>query len=457
MRYLCVVMALVCGLLSQAFAGDFWQKAKAVFEGKKQQDSRVHLVLWHSFGGSLNYALDKIVNEYNQSQHKYYVEAINKSNYQNSLTAAATAYRSSTQPNMLVSYEIGTAMMIYSNGAIIPLYELEKMTGITIDQSDFWPAVSGYYSVDGKLAGLPFNSSSPVLFYNKKALAKAGVTHPPVTWQELTKVGEKLIQSGQGCVMTAAYPSWLLLEEFSAWNNLAFASANNGFDSMKPKLRFDNQTVADFLTQLKAWQAKGIFQYGGRLGSADTLFTSGKCAMIVHSSSMLADYSKLTTFKVGVAKIPFWQTKDTRKPQNTIIGGGAIWMFALPKNTPNADLIYKGVASFYQFLAQPKIQAQWAMDTGYVPATKSAYELMQKEGYYKKDPNALIAVESLNNAPPKPYTLGIRLGNFPLIRQENDSMLERIFSNQQSVDDALEDAVDKGNKLINQFYRQNKV
>ncbi|GGG08964.1 hypothetical protein [Cysteiniphilum litorale] len=82
---------------------------------------------------------------------------------------------------------------------------------------------------------------------------------------------------------------------------------------------------------------------------------------------------------------------------------------------------------------------------------------MQKEGYYKKDPNALIAVESLNNAPPKPYTLGIRLGNFPLIRQENDSMLERIFSNQQSVDDALEDAVDKGNKLINQFYRQNKV
>ncbi len=453
-----LISILAFFVTSSAYADtSFWQQAKAVFSNNQHKHpNRTEIVFWHSFGGSLGASLRKIVAEFNDAQNTYYVVAVNKSNYENSLTSAATAFRSHTQPNILLSYEIGAAMMIHSGGAIIPLYKLLNMTGVKINTHDFWPAVGGYYSVDNKLAGFPFNSSSPVLFYNKNVLEKAGIKTPPRTWQQMDTFAKRLQGVGQSCIFTTGYPSWILLEEFSAWNNLPYASENNGFNSLSPKLLFNNKTVVDFLTQLYHWAQEGIFMYGGRLGSSDSLFTSGKCAMTMQSSSMIADFSKVKSFKTGVAPIPFWKTNTNTHPQNTIIGGGALWTFALPKDTPNKAKIYKGVALFYQFLSKASIQAEWAKATGYIPATKSAYNLLKQEGFYQKNPYAEVALQELNNLPPKPYTKGIRLGNFPLIRQVNDAMLEQIFSGDQSAKNALQDGVESGNRLIMQFYQQNR-
>ena len=458
--YYIVLLFLSLTLLNSAYADNnsqgFFEQVKAAFVKKTQKDDgRIPIVVWHSFGGSLGAALRKIVKEFNESQHQYRVVAVNKSNYQNSLTSAATAFRSGTQPNIILTWEVGTAMMLHSAGAVIPLYKLLAMTGVKVNTDDFWPAVAGYYSVDGKLAGFPFNSSSPVLFYNKDALAKAGFSHPPKTWQALNAFAKSMQVSGQSCVFTTGYPSWILMDEFSAWNNLTYASDNNGFDSLKPTLEFNNTKMVAYLSQLYQWSEKGIFVYGGRLGSSDSLFTSGRCAMTMQSSSMLADFQKLKNFKVGVAPIPYWQVKDNSTPQNTIIGGGAYWTFKLPENTQEKAKIYKGVALFYKFLSTPKIQAQWASNTGYIPATKSAYELLTKQGFYKKNPMAKVSLASLNNKAPKPYTKGIRLGNFPLIRQENDSALELIFSG-DNAQKTLDGAVKEGNKLIQQFYQQNR-
>lgn len=422
----------------------------------KNNTKKIKIKFWHSFGGELGNILNKIIMEFNNSQNKYYVIGTNKSNYENSLTAAATAFRSGNQPNILLNYEIGTAMMIHSGGAFIPLHTLLKNTNIKINTNDFWPSVRGYYSEKSGLAGFPFNSSSPVLFYNKNIFKKAGINHPPSTWQEVNAISKKLIKVGCKCTFTSGYPSWILLEEFSAWNNLQFATGNNGFETMNPKLTYNNKIVRQFLNQLRIWSNKGIFMYGGRLGSSDSLYTSGKCAMTMESSSMITDFSKLAHFKTGVSKLPIWKVNDNSKPQNTIIGGGALWTFKAPKNTPNKKELYRGIALFYKFLSQPNIQAYWAKKTGYVPSTKSAYLLLKKEGFYIKNPSAKVALDELNNAPPKPYTKGIRLGNFPLIRQLNDSTIERIFSNQNSLKNTLSATVKSGNKLIAQFYQQNR-
>ena len=449
-----VILSISFGVFAE---DSFYQQAKVIFfPPLNKQDKRTTIVIWHSFGGKLNATLQSLFREFEQSQDEYKIEDVNKSNYENTLTTAATAYRAKTQPNILLSYEIGSAMMINSGGAIIPLYQLLEMTHTDINTNDFLPAVRGYYSSNGKLEGFPFNSSSAVLFYNKTIFTKAGIANPPRTWQEFETVAAKLKKVGQSCALTVSYPEWILLEEFSAWNNLPFATDNNGFNSMNPKLEFNNPKITAILSEFQKWSKDGSFMYGGRASSATPLFTTGKCAMLMNSSSLIGDFSSIKTFEFGVAQLPFWQATPQDKPQNTIIGGGAFWTFNLPPNTPDKDKIYKGMALFYKFLARPEIQAQWAQATGYIPVTVSAYELLNKQGFYAKSPKSKVALDELNNLPPKPYTTGIRLGNFPLIRQINAGALETIFSSNTSVKQTLDDAVVQDNKLIEQFYQQNR-
>ena len=67
--------------------------------------------------------------------------------------------------------------MMSARGAIKPVHELMKETGVAFDP-DALPARRwrGYYSLpDGRMMSMPFNSSTTIMFYNKDAFKKAGL------------------------------------------------------------------------------------------------------------------------------------------------------------------------------------------------------------------------------------------------------------------------------------------
>lgn len=130
---------------------------------------------WHSMEGELGKEVDSTAQRFNDTHPDYKIVPVYKGNYEQSLSAGIAAFRTGNAPALLQVYEVGTATMMASK-AIKPVYEVFKEAGINFDESQFVPTVAGYYtdSKSGHLLSQPFNSSTPVLYYNKDAFRKAG-------------------------------------------------------------------------------------------------------------------------------------------------------------------------------------------------------------------------------------------------------------------------------------------
>lgn len=406
------------------------------------------IYFWHSMAGSLENVLNNIVQQFNNSQSEYQIIPVYKGDYTEALTALVAAFRADQQPAIAQVFEVGTATMIYPKGIIVPVFQLMQEAQINLTAKDFLSAVAAYYSDEhGTLLGMPFNSSSAVLYYNKDAFQKAGLNpnKPPTTWPQLIEDSKKLLAAGYSCGFTTTWPSWIQIETFSAWHNVPLATKENGFKGLGARLIFNNPLVIRQIASLVKWQKENVFRYGGREDNALSLFTSGQCVMLFESSGSLGDLQQDVDFHLGTTFIPYWP--DIKgAPQNTIIGGAALW--ALTGFSKN---VYKGIAKFFAFLASPKIQVQWQEATGYVPITKAAYQLSKKNGFYRRNPGAEIAIKELSNKPPTAYTRGLRLGNYSEIRQINAEEIEAALTEQKSPQQAMNDAVKRDNRLLQNF------
>ncbi len=116
---------------------------------------------------------------------------------------------------------------------------------------------------------------------------------------------------------------------------------------------------------------------------------------------------------------------------------------------------YAGAAAFLKFLSKANNQAKWHQITGYLPTTKAAYELSKKQDYYKKNVGADIAIRQITLNPPTVNSKGIRFGNLPQIRSILDQELEAVLNGSKTPKDGLDEAVERGNKLLREFEKAN--
>lgn len=408
---------------------------------------------WHSMEGELGKEVDSLAQRFNQAHPDYKIVPVYKGNYEQSLAAGIAAVRTGRAPAILQVYEVGTATMM-SSKAIKPVNEVFKDAGISFDESQFVPTVAGYYTdaKSGKLLSQPFNSSTPVLYYNKDAFKKAGLDpeQPPKTWQDLAAYSAKLREAGMKCGYASGWQGWIQIENFSAWHALPVATQNNGFSGTDAVLEFNKPVQVRHIQLLEDMNKKGTFTYFGRKDESTEKFYNGDCAITTASSGSLADIRHYAKFDYGVGMMPYDATVPDA-PQNAIIGGASLWVM----NGKDANT-YKGVAEFMQFLAQPEIAAEWHQKTGYLPITTAAYELTRKQGFYDKNPGADIATRQMLNKPPLPFTKGMRLGNMPQIRTIVDEELEGVWTGKKTPQAALDTAVQRGNLLLRRFEQQTK-
>lgn len=403
---------------------------------------------WHSMEGELGVEVNSLAQRFNESHPDYKIVPTYKGNYEQSLAAGIAAVRTGRAPAILQVYEVGTATMMASQ-AIVPVYEVFKDAGIAVNEKQFVPTVSGYYSdaKTGHLISQPFNSSTPVLYYNKDAFKKAGLNpdEPPKTWQELAKDAAALRKAGMSCGYASGWQGWIQIENFSAWHGLPVATRNNGFDGTDAVLEFNKPTQVRHIQLLQTMNKKGDFTYFGRKDESTAKFYNGDCGITTASSGSLADIRHYAKFNYGVGMMPYDETTPNA-PQNAMIGGASLWVM---KGKDAAT--YKGVAAFMQFLAQPEIAAEWHQKTGYLPITTAAYELTRQQGFYDKNPGADIATRQMLNKPPLPFTKGMRLGNMPQIRTLVDEELEGVWTSKKTPQAALDNAVSRGNILLRRF------
>lgn len=407
---------------------------------------------WHSMTAVNGEWVNDLARQFNESQKDYKIVPTYKGQYDESMTAAIAAFRAGNAPHILQVFEVGTATMMASKGAIVPVGQVMKDAGEKFDPSAYIPAVAGYYTApNGQMLSFPFNSSTTIFYFNKDAFKAAGLPtdKAPATWPEVVAAAAKLKASGHKCPFTTAWQNWTQLESFSAWHNVEFATKNNGLSGLDTRLKVSSPLHQRHVENLASMAKQGLFIYKGRGNVPEASFVSGECAMIATSSGFYGNVAKNAKFAYGLTALPYYPDVPGA-PQNTVIGGASLWVMAGKKPEE-----YKGIAKFFSFISTPEVQSASHKRTGYLPITTAAYQLTDKSGFYKEHPGTDVAVtQMIRKVTDK--SRGIRLGNYVQIRAIEDEELEQVWSGKKTAKEALDAIVTRGNEQLERFQKANK-
>lgn len=407
---------------------------------------------WHAMQGELGREVERIAADFNASQSEYKIVPSYKGLYTETMTAAMFALRSQQHPAILQTAEIATATMMSAKGVIIPVFELMREQNVEFAPDAYLPAIASYYSDSaGNMLSFPFNSSTPILYYNKDQFRLAGLDADMslATWPQVEVAAKKLRERGIRCGITTAWPAWVNIENFSSLHNVPIASRGNGIGGFDAELLINNPVVTGHVAALVDWQKTAVFDYSGRTNEAEKRFYNSDCGILISSSAARADIIANAKFEIGYGMLPYWPNVSGA-PQNSIIGGGTLWVL---QGRPEAE--YKGVARFFAFLSRPEVQSAWHQWTGYLPATKAAYEQTRESGFYERNPGTDISIKQMTLNPPTDNSKGLRLGSYVVVRDVIQEELEDALAGRKTTKAALDDAVRRGNEVLRQFQKIN--
>ena len=407
--------------------------------------AQTDIQFWHAMGGRLGEVVEEIATKYNASQDTYNLVPTYKGGYEDTMTAGIAAFRAKQQPNIIQIFDAGAATIINAKGATIPIEDLMAEHSGGFNGEDYIEGVRYFYAdSDGKMIGMPFNSSTPLLYYNKDILSKAGIDAPPATWEEFEAMAPKIKEAGYQALAQSHSP-WIFSENFHSRHNLQLATGNNGYDSTDVKILYNNDEMKMHWSKVKEWLDNDWYGFYGRgWGDNQDAFVQQKVAMWLGSSGSFGGLSKSAEFEFGASYLPYWKS-IIEEPKGTFIGGAALFAMAGKPDEEN-----KGVADFMAFLTSPEMQYFWHKETGYVPITNAAYDLAKSDGYYESTPDAEVGILQLSQ-PGGEWTKGYRLGFYVQIREAMYKQYDNIFSGASSVDAAFDAMEEESNALLERF------
>lgn len=438
-------------------AGSAALAATPLIRPANAQAAKTKITWWHAMTGPLGEQVNVIAKGFNESQAQVEVEAIYKGGYADLMNATIAASRAGQAPNLVQIFEVGTATMIAARKAVKEVWELAKETGAHIDPKNYIPAVRGYYSLpDGRMASMPFNSSTAIMWVNKDAFEKAGLdaAKPPATWDDVTKAADTIKSKNAAEIpMDTSWFSWIMVEQYSAIHNIPFASKGNGFESLDAVLEINSKPHVAIIDRLLKMAKDGTFKYGGRDNAPDPVFLSGKSAISFNSSAYRGALARSAKFAFVPAFLPY-DPKIAKEPINSIIGGASLW----PMTAPNRSAAeYKALGQFLEYLGQPQIDATWAENTGYVPVTTAGAEEMKKQGWFEKNPGTDLPIRQLERGHVTNNSRGIRLGRLPEIRNIISEEFEKALQGGVSAQQVMDNAAERGNQVLRQFEKAAKA
>ena len=416
--------------------------------GGSAADSNVtEVTLWHAMSGTNGEALDTLVERFNESQSEIHVTAEYQGTYDDSKTKFGAAVQSGDVPDILQMYEVGTQYMIDLD-CYVPVQDFMDANG---DENNIIDSIANYYTYEGKMLSMPFNTSTPVLWINKDICAQAGldVDNPPKTFEEVMEWSKAIVDGGYcEAGFSAAVYGWYF-EQMIAGLGLNYGNNDNGRSGRMTAVEFDsNGALNKVLTTWKDWMDSGYCaSYGTNTADTQTAFKAGQVAMILESSGCLGTFMEDCAFEVSNANFPKIEENDNG---GVIIGGASMWMI------DTGDEARENAA--YQFLsycAEAEQQAYWSTATGYLPVNEDAVETETFTNYAKETPLALTAVNQLLENPVNVATQGCLTGVSSEARTIFQDNIEALINGQKDVAAAEKDITDRINAAVADYNANN--
>lgn len=423
------------------------QKTESTDEEFSMADAKdvsgTEISFWHSMGGVNGQAIDALVEKFNEeNEYGITVNAQYQGEYDDSLNKLKSAQIGNMGADLVQVYEIGTRFMIES-GWITPMQNMVDADNYDLSQIE--PNLAAYYTIDDELYSMPFNSSTPIMYYNKDMFEKAGITEIPDSLEAIEAVGDKLLSDGgAGEVMSLSIYGWFF-EQFMGKQGLEYANNGNGREKAATAVAFDeNGGAKNILTAWKSLYDKGFAPNvgkGGDAGLAD--FSAGKSAITLGSTASLKQILQDVNgkFEVGTAYFPKIKSSDEG---GVSIGGASLW--ALNNDDPKKT---RATWEFVKFLISPESQAYWNAQTGYFPVTTAAQDEQVFKDNVAKYPQFQTAIDQLHDSSPE-YT-GALLSVFPEARATVESEIENLLNGNEDVDGAVKNMADAINKSIEEY------
>ncbi|WP_219467316.1 ABC transporter substrate-binding protein [Nonomuraea rhizosphaerae] len=413
---------------------------------------KVTIEFWHSMKGANAEAINQLVADFHAKfGSKVQIKPVFQGNYDETVAKYKAAVQQENTPALIQIYDIGTRFMIDSK-QVVPMYKFFDVDKYST--ADIEPNIASYYSVDGKMWSMPFNSSTPLLYINKEAFEKAGMdpNKPPKTLDEITKYAEKLtVKDASGTVKQYGFGSatygWLL-EQLLATDGQEYCDKGNGRQGLATKVQFDSASgakVADWWHNLvsKGWAVN----VGRKTDDGQAIFKSGTVAMHLESTSALRGYvdaAKQNGFTVVTA--PYPKLSDGSKG-GPIIGGASLWI----NGVGHSDEEKRAAWEFAKFSATPEEQAKWHVGTGYVAVNPKAYDQEVARTWAAQFPQFATAVDQLHSLPPSTASAGCILGVMPQARQASEEGLEQSILGSKPGAQAMKDAAASLSRAIEQY------
>lgn len=397
---------------------------------------------WHSMGGVNGQAIDTLVQKFNEeNEYGITVEAEYQGSYDDALNKLKSAQMGNMGADLVQVYEIGTRFMIES-GWIIPMQSM--VNADEYDTSVLEPNLAAYYTIDDMLYSMPFNSSIPLMYYNKDMFDAAGITEIPDSLEAIAQVGDQLLEAGAQEVMSLGIYGWFF-EQFIGKQGLEYANNGNGREELATAVAFDeNGAAANILNEWKNLYDLGYAPNvgkGGDAGLAD--FSAGKSAITLGSTASLKQILQDVDgkFEVGTAYFPKVKSSDEG---GVSIGGASLW--ALDNNDPKK---LRATWEFVKFLISADSQAFWNAQTGYFPVNVNAHDEDVFKENIEQYPQFETAIDQLHDSAPE-YA-GALLSVFSEARAIVESEIENMINGNKTVDEAVESMASQINDAIEEY------
>ncbi|MGJ8455254.1 ABC transporter substrate-binding protein [Pseudothermotoga sp. U03pept] len=415
--------------------------------------AKVKIQFWHAMGGWRIEVIQNMVNEFMKLNPEVEVEVQYVGSYEEILAKTVAAVQAGTPPHVVQLNEISTQKMVDS-GVIVPVQDLIDKDP-SFDVGLFLPQVLNYYRISGKLYSMPWNSSTPLLYYNKTLFKEVGLDpdNPPKTYMELIDACRKLVKKDDKGNVIRTGITWPLyawfFEEYMALQNQALVDNNNGRTAKATKVVFNNQAALNFLNLWNTLTKEGLMINTKRADwtAARQLFISQTVGMLISSTSdvaLLITESTKQGFELGTAFLPL---PDGAARGGAVIGGGSLWIIK-QKNQAEVEAAWKLV----KYLAEPEPQIIWHQATGYFPIRVDAIQKLQVQGYYKNNTHHLTAILQLLTSVQNYNTNGAIIGAFPEVRDAIETAVEKMISGTLTPKQALDEAEKNANKAIKEYF-----
>lgn len=389
-------------------------------------------------GGAAN-TIESLTDAYMKDHPDVKIDPIYAGSYQDTITKVITAARGGNPPQIAVALSVDMFTLL-DDDLILPFDDYVKTDADKAWLDGFYPAFMENSQVDGKTWGIPFQRSTPVLYWNKAAFKAAGLdpNTPPATWQDMAAMGRKLTKTDANGnvtqwgvrIPTSGFPYWLF-QGLVAENGGKLANAEG------TETYFDSPEVIEALHYLVDLSSKDKVMEPGIVdwGATPKAFFEGHTAMMWTTTGNLTNVRKNAPFDFGVAMLP------KHKMRGAPTGGGNFYLF---KGSSPEQL--SAAVDFIKWITAPEQAAQWTMATGYVAPRPATWDTPTMKKYAQEFPPVLVARDQLQYA-----TAELSTHENQRVTQILNDALAAAITGQKTPEDALKDAQQKADAVLSAY------